>query len=78
MNLEKAMEENIPKNCVITSNNKIIVIGNQVIVNGIKMPPCPKAGNKSTIINNKIFLNRYELVDGKWKKTLRALWFKFF
>ena len=42
------------------------------------MPPCPGKGHNSTIINNKVYLNGYELVDGKWKKTLRALWHKWF
>lgn len=56
----------------------VVVIGNEVIINGVKMPPCPAKGHNSTIINNKVYMNGYELVDGKWKKTLRALWYKWF
>lgn len=59
-------------------NSGVYVIGNEVIINGVKMPPCPAKGHNSTIINNKIYLNGYELVNGQWKKTLRALWHKWF
>ena len=62
----------------IQIGNGIVVIGNEVTVNGIKMPPCPVSGHNSTIIGNKIYLNGYELINGKWKKTLRALWYKWF
>ena len=67
---------NVIKNSVISSG--VVVIGNEVTINGVKMPPCPVKGHNSTIINNKVYLNGYELVDGKWKKTLRALWHKWF
>lgn len=64
------------KNSVISSN--CIVVGNEVTINGVKMPPCPAKGRCSTVINNKVYIDGYELVDGKWKKTLRALWHKWF
>jgi len=67
---------NVIKNSVISSG--VVVIGNEVTINGVKMPPCPVKGYNSTIINNKVYLNGYELVNGKWKKTLRALWHKWF
>ena len=69
---------NIVKNSVVSSNNRVTVIGSEVTINGIKMPPCPAKGHNSTIINNKVYLNGYELVNGKWKKTLIALWHKWF
>ena len=69
---------NIIKNSVISSNSRICVIGNEVTINGVKMPPCPAKGHNSTIIGNKVYLNGYELVDGKWKKTLKSLWHKWF
>lgn len=74
-------------NVQIGSNNRIInsvissgvvVIGNDVTINGIKMPPCPAKGRNSTVINNKVYIDGYELINGKWKKTLRALWHKWF
>ena len=69
---------NVIKNSVISSNSGIVVIGNEVTINGVKMPPCPVKGHNSTIINDKVYLNGYELVDGKWEKTLKALWHKWF
>lgn len=60
------------------STNGVVVIGNEVIINGVHMPPCPGKGHNSTIVNNKVYLNGYELVNGQWKKTLRALWYKWF
>jgi hypothetical protein len=35
-------------------------------------------GNNSTQINGKVYIDGYELVDGKWTKTLKALWYKIF
>ena len=69
---------NVIKNSVISSNSGVVVIGNEVTIDGVKMPPCPVAGHNSTIIGNKVYLNGYELVDGQWKKTLRALLYKWF
>lgn len=66
----------IIKNSVISDG--VIVIGNEVTVNGIKMPPCPTTGRNSTVINNKVYIDGYELINGKWKKTLRALWHRWF
>ena len=66
------------KNSAISYNSGVCIIGNEVTINGVKMPPCPVKGHNSTIINNKVYLNGYELVNGKWKKTLMALWHKWF
>lgn len=62
----------------IQRSENIVIADNEVYVNGEKMPPCPTRGNNSTIINNKVFIDGYELVNGRWKKTLRALWHKYF
>ena len=64
------------KNSVISSG--VMVVGNEVTINGIKLPPCPAKGCNSTVINNKVYIDGYEFVNGKWKKTLRALWYKWF
>jgi hypothetical protein len=29
-------------------------------------------------INNRIYLNGYEYKNGKWKRTLKAIWYKWF
>lgn len=67
-------------NPAISSNDGVVIIENEVTINGVKMPPCPGKGRgySSTIIGNKVYLNGYELVNGKWKKTLKALWYKWF
>ena len=69
---------NIIKNSVISSNSGVVVIGNEVVINGVKLPPCPAKGYNSTVIDNKVYLNGYEFVNGKWKNTLMALWHKWF
>ena len=69
---------NIIKNSVISSNSGVVVIDNKVIVNGIEVPPCPAKGHNFTIIDDKLYLNGYEFVNGKWKITPKALWHKWF
>ena len=54
----------------------IVIKNNQVIINGITYPK-PGRGNNSTIINNKVYVNGYELVHGEWKKTLRSVFYKY-
>lgn len=66
------------------NNGKVEVIDNQVFVDGKQLPPLPKnvKGNSissiQTEINYKIFIDGYEFKNGKWKKTLKALWHKYF
>ena len=67
---------NYIKNCVI--GDGVSIMDDEVIINGVKIPAGPAIGHNSTIIVNKVYLNGYELVNGKWKKTLRALWHKWF
>jgi hypothetical protein len=62
----------------IQVDSGIVVIGNEVVISGIKMPPCPAKGHNSTVINNKVYMDGYELINGKWKKTLKGLWHKWF
>lgn len=53
------------------SNNKVTVGGKEIpLENGI--------GNNVTIINNRVFVDGKEYVNGEWKRTLRALWYKLF
>ena len=66
------------KNSTISENLGVVVIGNEVIINGVKMQPCPAKGHNATVINNKVYLNGYELIDGEWKRTLKAMWYKWF
>lgn len=63
----------IGQGCVI-SNGKIIINGEQV------SPPPGKNGkyHSITTINDQVYIDGYEFVDGQWKKTLKALWHKWF
>lgn len=49
-----------------------------IIIDGKKIPPCPAPMNNCTIIDNHVFIDGYEWKNGKWKKTLRALYHKYF
>ena len=69
---------NVIKNSVITSDSNVIVVGDEVTIKGVKVPPCPSKGHNLTIINDKVYLNGYEFINGKWRKTLKALWHKWF
>lgn len=55
---------------------------NEIIINGkkIEIPRhVSKTLSNSTIINDRVFINGYELKkDGTWKKTLLGLWHKWF
>jgi hypothetical protein len=64
------------ENSIISAD--YIVIGNEVTINGVKLPPCPAKGHNSTVINGKVYIDGYEFVNGRWKKTLRALWHRWF
>lgn len=58
----------------IQISNGTVVIGNRVTIDGIELPPCPTKGRCTTIINGKVYIDGYEFVNGKWKRTLRGLW----
>lgn len=53
-----------------------IQINGRVVIDGVELPPCPSKSKwtSSTIIGNKVYLNGYEWKNGKWKRTLSALW----
>lgn len=59
------------------SGNSIIMNDREVVVNGIKYP-VPGRGYNTSMIDGKIYVNGYELKNGKWKKTLRAMYHKYF
>lgn len=62
-------------------SNDCVIVGNKIMINGTQVPPVPgKRGNyrSVTTINNKVYIDGYEFVGGYWKKTLRALWYKWF
>lgn len=63
---------------IIQENNCTMIIDGKIVVAGKELPPCTGIHRNTTIINNKVFVDGYEFKDGKWKKTLRALWHKWF
>ena len=62
----------------IQSNNNVVVAGNRVWINGNELPPCPSEGRNVTTIDGKVYIDGYEYRSGKWKRTLKALWHKWF
>jgi len=61
-------------------NNVILSISDSVkrvtIVNGVEYPWVKgMRGRSSATINGRVFMDGFELdKNGKWKRTLRALW----
>lgn len=59
----------------VSVNQFVVIVDGELYVNGQKIPPLPNNKPRKTLVQsgNRIFLNGYELVDGKWKRTLRAI-----
>ena len=55
----------------------LVMSDNTVIINGAEYS-LPGHGCNSTIIDGKVFINGYELRNGRWKKTIRAIFHKYF
>jgi len=63
----------------VRNNENAIIVGNKgVFINGKEYPLPDGKSTNSTIIDNHVFVNGYELKNGKWKKTLRAIFHKYF
>ena len=63
----------------VRNNENVIIVGNKgVFINGKEYPLPDGKSTNSTIIDNHVFVNGYELKNGKWKKTLRAIFHKYF
>ena len=60
--------------------SQVILNNNKIFINGEEIPACPhsKRGSNITTINNHIYVNGYEYRNGKWKMTLKSLFYKFF
>ena len=58
---------------IVNSKNRTVIIGSEVVAFHPKM-----LGNNITTINGKCYIDGYEYVNGKWKKTFWATWHKFF
>ena len=64
---------------MIQNGQEVRYSKDRIVVNGvtIQVPQKFKA-NSVTIIGNRLFVSGYEYINGKWKRTLRALWHKWF
>lgn len=63
----------------ITYINGVSVDRNKIIVNGQEYTIPEKVGSSNiAIIDGRIFINGYEFKNGKWIRSLRALWHKYF
>lgn len=66
---------------IVQGGNVVIVKDNKVIINGDTLPPLPTGkrlksiGSNIAVINNRIYVDGYEYKNGKWKRTLRALYY---
>lgn len=59
-------------------NSQIMTMDGKMILNGKEIPKPPVKDNNVTMINGSVFVGGYEYKDGEWKKTLRALFHKYF
>ncbi|MFW5962163.1 MAG: hypothetical protein ACOCQR_00930 [bacterium] len=57
------------------NGNSIQMDGKVLTINGEEYK-VPGRGKNVSIVNGKIFVNGFELVNGKWKRTLKALWYR--
>lgn len=57
-------------------NENVVIITNRVWINGEELPPVPtkRKNHCSTQINGKVYIDGYEFKEGKWRRTLKALW----
>ena len=58
---------------IVNSNERTVVVGKYVVSFHPKM-----TGNSITTINGKCYIDGYELVEGKWKRTFWGLYHKLF
>ena len=60
------------------NNGSVIVNGRKVYKSGKYLPDAPTSGKSVTVINGDVFIDGYEFVRGKWRRTLRAIFHLFF
>ena len=66
-------------NIIIQNGQEVRYSKDRIVVNGVTIPNPPKfKANSVTIVDNRLFVGGYEYINGKWKRTLRALWHKWF
>lgn len=59
-------------------NCQIMTSDGRIILNGKEIPKPPVSSKNATMIDGSVFFGGYEYKDGECKKTLRALFYKWF
>ena len=64
----------------IQDDSYVSISGKKVYIIGVSynLPKSLIGGTNITTINGKVYVNGYELKNGKWKITLRSLFHLFF
>ena len=59
--------------------NGVRVRNGYVEIDNKPLPRCPaKNYSHVTVINKHVYIGGYEFKNGKWKRTLKALWYNLF
>lgn len=57
----------------------VVVANRTVTINGVKYPFLPNMkGTNVSNVNNKVYIDGYELKNGKWRRTFKALFHMLF
>lgn len=76
---EKVDHTNDDKDTIYLPIGKgVTLIGDAIYFGGKKLPDPPRGVSYVNIVNDRVYVNGYEYIDGKWKRTLSALWHKYF
>lgn len=68
-----SIQVSINNNVINNSRDRITTI------NGVEFPWRKEMrGNSCTIIDSRVYIDGFELKSGKWKRTIKALWYKWF
>lgn len=61
----------------INYSQGVKTIGRRVWIDGKELPPVPskRNGYNQTVINQNIYIDGYEYKNGRWRRTLKALWY---
>ena len=62
-----------------SNGNQVLVEEGFAIINGVKYElPKKCKGKNVSMVNGKIYIDGYEFRNRKFKRTLRAMWHKWF
>lgn len=65
----------------MATNHKpgVYILDNMIYIdNKYIQPPHMESTKRITVIGDKVFMNGFEYKNGKWERTLRALWHMLF